>query len=212
MLMDIETGREKIKKEKQPKPKKTNGQKRLIAGYIAMYCFTGAVVATLPGFIAKYGYNKDIRVLDNEQSAIYEQFMASEEFGDNFKAEFTKVSNDYANGLISYEEFDEKVKYLNSVKYAQEVLSSSNNSLKSQAEEIEQKKEERREEYSSNPVVNISLGGVIAGGTASIASATASMIYSLKENAEEKRKKKLLTNKPGVIEPYKKNYILYIRP
>ena len=176
-------------KEKQPNPKKTNTQKRLIAGQIAMYCITGAVVAMLPGFIAKYGYDKDIRVLDNEQTAIYEEFMASEEFSDSFKQEFTKTSNDYANGLISYEEFDERVKHLNSVKYAQEILaSSSNTELKVQAEEIDQKKEERREEYNSNLVTTLSLGTLGVGIAACVGFTIASGVYGIKEINEEKRK------------------------
>ena len=193
MLMDVECNTpeevEKIKKEKYPKPKKTNGQKRIIAGCIAMYCFLGACASMLPGFIARNVYDKDIRELDDKQTAIYEKFMASEEFSDTFKTEFTKASNDYANGLISYEEFDKKVKHLNSVKYAQEVLASSNNTeLKSQVEEIEQQKEERSDKFGSSIAINLSLGGVIVGGTATMASATANMVYSLKEINEKKRK------------------------
>lgn len=180
-----------MKENKQPKPKKTNGQKRLIAGMITMYCFVAMAASSIPGMIARTIYDKDIRELTDDQNAIYEKFMACNEFSETFKAEFTKVSNDYANGLISYEEFDKKVKHLNSVKYAQEVLASSNNTeLKAQVEEIEQQKEERREEYNSNLVTNLSLGAVISGGTASFAAATATMVYSLKESAEEKRKKK----------------------
>ena len=191
MLMDIECGRgPDEKKEKQPKSKKTNEQKRIIAAQIAMYCFTGAVVATLPGIIARNFYDKDIRVLDDEQTAIYEEFMASEEFSDSFKEEFTKVSNDYANGLITYEEFDEKVTHLNSVKYAQEVLANSNDTeLKAQVEVIDQKKEERREEYNSSIVPTLSRGAVGTGIIATMASTTASMVYSIKENNEEKRKR-----------------------
>ena len=188
MLMDIETGSVE-KKEKQPKPKKTNGQKRLIAGMIATYCFVFAVISTLPSIIARNFYDKDIRALDNEQNAIYEQFMASEEFSDSFKAEFTKASNDYANGVITYEEFDEKVKHLNSVEYAKKVLASSNNAeLKTQAEEIDQKKEERREKYNSSIVPKLSTGAVCAGVAATVGFTIASMVYTNKEYAEEKRK------------------------
>jgi len=175
--------------DENKKTKKTNAQKRLIAGYIAMYCFMGALVSTLPGFIVADGYKKDIKELDNEQNAIYEQFMASEEFSDSFKQEFTKTSNDYANGLITYEEFDKKVKHLNSVEYAQKVLATSNNSLKAQAEVIDQKKEERREEYLSNPVVDISLGAMLAGTAASAGFIIASGVYGIKEINEQKRKR-----------------------
>lgn len=186
-------------KENQPRPKKTAGEKRIIAGQIAMYCFTGAVVATLPGMIARNIRDKDIRILDNEQNAIYEKFMACNEFSETFKAEFIKASNDYANGLMTYEEFDEKVKHLNSVKYAQEVLASSNNTeLKAQVEKIEQQKEERREEYNSNLAPNLSLGAVSAGVAATVGFTIANAVYSIKEYNEDKRKK-LLTNKPGIV-------------
>ena len=202
MLMDIECGRgpEETKKEKQPKPKKTNTQKRLIAGMIATCCFGFAVISTLPGIIARNIYDKDIRELTDDQNAIYEKFMASDEFSNSFKAEFTKVSNDYANGLISYEEFDEKVNHLNSVKYAQEVLASSNNTeLKAQVEEIEQQKEERREEYNSSVVPKLSASAVCAGVAATVGFTIASAVYTNKEYNEDKRKKKLLTNKPGIV-------------
>ena len=190
MLMDIETGSIE-KKEQQPKPKKTNAQKRIIAGMIATYCFGFTVISTLPGIIARNIYDKDIRELDDKQNAIYEEYMESEEFSDTFKQEFTKISNDYANGLISYEEFEEKVKHLNSVKYAQEVLANSNDTeLKVQAEEIDKKKEERREEYNSSVVPKLSASAVCAGVAATVGFTIASGVYSIKEYNEEKRKKK----------------------
>ena len=179
-----------MKENKQPKPKKTSGQKRLIASMIAMYCCAGAVLAVLPGMIARNFYDKDIRELNDEQTAIYEKFMESDEFGNSFKKEFTKISNDYANGLITYEEFDEKVKHLNSVKYAQEVLENSNNTrLKAQAEVIDQKKKDRLEKYQSNPVVNGGLIGLVGFGTATMSSIIASAVYSIKDINEEKRKR-----------------------
>jgi len=194
MLMDIECNNhdevEKIKENKQPKPKKTNTQKRLIAGMIATWCFGFALFSTVPGIMVRYYYDNDISELNDEQTAIYEKFMASEEFSDTFKTEFTKASNDYANGLISYEEFDKKVKHLNSVEYAQKVLETSNNSLKAQAEEINQKKEERREEHNSNIVSKVSIGAVGTGVAATMGFTIASMVYTNKEYAEDKRKRK----------------------
>ncbi|MBQ7797894.1 MAG: hypothetical protein IJ371_02095 [Clostridia bacterium] len=204
MLMDIKTGSIE-KKEKHSKPKKTNEQKRIIAAHIAMYCMSAALMSTFPGFIVKNNYDNDIRELDNKQNAIYEQFMTCEEFSDSFKAEFTKISDDYANGVISYEEFDEKVKHLNSVKYAQEVLASSNNTeLKSQVEVIDKQKQARTEKYQSNPIVDAGLIGLVGIGSASIGSMIASTVYGVKDMAEESRKNKLLTNTPEVIEPFKK--------
>ncbi|MFQ6723913.1 MAG: hypothetical protein ACLRFE_01080 [Clostridia bacterium] len=194
MLMDIEAGRNdettQNKKEKQPKPKKTNTQKRLIAGYITMYCFVAMAASSIPGLIAKNNYDKDIRELSDEQNAIYEEFMACDEFSDSFKAEFTKVSNDYANGLMSYEEFEEKIQYLNSYENARKVLDNSTSKLKIQVEDIDKQKQERADKYSSNIAVDLSLGCVIVGGAASFIASTSTMIYSLKESTEEKRKRK----------------------
>ena len=180
-----------MKENNHPKQKKTNEQKRLIAGMIATCCFGFAAISALPAIIARNIYDKDIRELTDDQNAIYEKFMACNEFSETFKAEFTKVSNDYANGLISYEEFDEKVNHLNSVKYAQEVLASSNNTeIKAQVEEIEQQKEERREEYSSSVVPKLSASAVCAGVAATMGFTIASMVYTNKEYAEDKRKRK----------------------
>ena len=203
MLKDIEfesyEETEDVKNKKQYKSKKTNGQKRLIAAQIAMYCFCATAVSMVPVLCARPNYDADIKALNNEQNKIYEQFMACEEFSNSFKAMFTKLSNDYANGLITYEEFNEKVDYLNSVKYAQDVLKNSNNSLKAAAEKIEQNKKDRTDEFHSSIAVNLSLAGLGVGSAVTIAATTATMVYALKENAEENRKKKLLTNKPGIV-------------
>ena len=173
-------------KEKQPNNIYT--QKRIMAGMVALYCIAGTFVSILPGKLARMIYDKDISELDNEQNAIYEQFMASEEFSDSFKAEFTKVTNDYTNGVISYEEFEEKVKYLNSVKYAQNVLASSKNEeLKAKVEVIDQKKEERSEKYNSNLVTKLSLGAMGVGTVASVGSTIASIVYTIKEDNEDKQ-------------------------
>ena len=200
MLMDIEAGRDN-RKEKQPKQKKTNTQKRIISSRIVMFFLLATMVSVLPGAIARKIYSTDISKLDDKLNAIYEKFMASEEFSDSFKAEFTKISQDYANGLIDYEEFDKKIKHLNSVKYAQEVLANSNNTkLKTQVESINQQKQERTKKYGSNVAVNLSLGGVATGSVSLIASTIATMVYTIKECNEEERKKKLLTNLPnGVV-------------
>ena len=193
--MDIE-----IKKEKQPKQKKTAGQKRLIADSIAIYSFMAMLVSVIPGLFVKGFYDKDIKVLDDKKTEIYEQFMACEEFSDNFKEEFTKVSNDYTNGLISYEEFDEKVKHLNSIKYAQEVLESSNNTeLKVQVETINNQKQDRTDKYSSNIVPKLTVGTMASSGALAISSIIASLGYTIKENNEKKRKGNLLTSMPSDV-------------
>ena len=179
------------KNEEQPKPKKTAEEKRIIATNIMIGCFTAMVLSSAPTMIVRAGCDKDIRVLDDKQNAIYEQFMACEEFSDSFKQEFTKVSNDYANGVITYEEFDKKVQHLNSIKYAKEVLESSNNTeLKEKVEDIKQQKKERAEEFNSNVIKNISTGATLTSATGVMGSLLAAMIYTGKEFKEDKRKKK----------------------
>ncbi len=183
------------KTEKQPKQKKTAGEKRLIAHQIMIGCFAAMVISSAPTMIVRAGYDKDIRVLDDKQNAIYQQFMACEEFSDSFKQEFTKVSNDYANGVISYEDFDKKVQHLNSIKYAKEVLESSNNTeFKEKVEDIKQQKQERAEEFTSNVIKNISTSAVLTSATGMMGSLLAAMIYTGKEFKEDKRKKKQTKN------------------
>ena len=176
---------------KQSKSKKTFAQKRLIANQIVLGCFIAMTISAVPGLIVSKFYARDISKLDNQQNAIYEKFMACDEFSDAFKSEFTKVSNDYANGVIDYEEFDKKVKHLNSIKYSQEVLESSNNiQLKTEVENIDKQKQERTEKHSSSTISNLSLGGVVSSGVGVFASLIASMIYLSKECNEEKKKAK----------------------
>lgn len=196
------------KNEEQQKPKKTTEEKRIIATNIMIGCFAAMVLSSAPAMIMRSGCDKDIRVLDDKQNAIYEQFMACEEFSDSFKQEFTKVSNDYANGVITYEEFDKKVQHLNSIKYAKEVLESSNNTeLKEKVEDIKQQKQERAEKFNSNVVANISTGATLTSATGVMGSLLAAMIYTGKEFKEDKRKKKLLTNLPnGVLSIKSKNH------
>ena len=183
------------KNEEQPKPKKTTEEKRIIATNIMIGCFAAMVLSSAPTMIMRAGCDKDIRVLDDKQNAIYEQFMACEEFSDSFKQEFTKVSNDYANGIIDYEEFDKKVQHLNSIKYAKEVLESSNNTeLKEKVEDIKQQKQARAEEFDSNVIKNISTGATLTSATGVMGSLLAAMIYTGKEFKEEKRKKKQTKN------------------
>ena len=102
--------------------------------------------------------------------------------------------------LCGYEEFDEKVKHLNSIEYAQQVVTNSiNTEIKTQIDEIEQQKEERREEYSSSVVPKLSASAVCAGVAATVGFTIASAVYTNKEYNEDKRKKKLLTNRLGIV-------------
>jgi hypothetical protein len=86
------------------------------------------LISSTPAIVLRAGYNKDIAELNDNQSEIYKQFMDCEEFSDSFKAEFTKIADDYTNGMINYDEFEKKVEHLNSVKYSQEVLNNSTTS------------------------------------------------------------------------------------
>jgi hypothetical protein len=190
MLMDIETGSIE-KKEKQPKQKKTNGQKRLIAGMIATCCFGFAGISTLPGIIARNIYDKDIRELDDKQNAIYEEFMESTEFASITNEQFMQLADDYSSGVIDYDTFRDRLNTMFTVENAKEVIANSNNTeLKAQVEEIEQQKEERREEYNSNIVPKLSASAVCAGVAATVGFTIASAVYTNKEINEEKRKKK----------------------
>lgn len=159
-------------KTKKKKPKKTREEKRLIAQRIAIGSILAMAISWGTGAINSTIYNNDIDNLINEQEVIYQEFMTSSEFTTHFKEGFTKISNDYTHGVITYDEFEARLAYLNSVKNAQNVLKTSNSGLKTEIKKLDEQMELRRKKYSSSVINNASvsilltsmLSGLISSG------------------------------------------------
>ena len=172
--------------EKQPKPKKTLWEKRIIAGRILLGSFFAMAISGVIGMVSTSIYDNDLADLEKEQNAIYEQFMASEEFSNSFKNEFTKMANDYTEGKINYDTFDEKIKYLQSVENAKAILENSNHELKDDAQAITDKIEDCKQEYQSNIIPDAALGIMSAGLISTMISGTAFMSYDFKTTYKSK--------------------------
>ena len=182
MLRDIECNTaketEKIKKDNQSKSKKTLWEKRYIASQIALWCIGATIACSVWAGLSGASMSN---AADYDKEMIYKEFMASEEFSDSYKIEFTKISNDYARGLITFDEYEQKIKYLNSCKYSQKVLENSNNTeLKAQLKDIDQKQQDFL------IVPQVALGASLACGIASASAAIASGVYSRKYKKENK--------------------------
>ena len=136
------------KDEKQPKPKKTSAQKGLIASMIAAGCLVSIGASALPGLIVTNDYDKDMKDLDEQQSAIYQEFMSSSEFSKYTDEQIIQLVEDYSTAKISSIEFEIRLKKLFTLENAKQVLeTSSNTELKQQVEDIEMQKKERSEKY-----------------------------------------------------------------
>lgn len=181
--------------KKQPKSKKTAGEKRIIANYIIAYMFAGMAISAMPAVSTSTAYQYDMNALDKKQNAIYEEYMEGPEFSNATNAQLMQLSEDYSYGTIDYTTFRKRLNAIFTVENAKEVLANSNNTeVKAQIEEINQQKQKRTEELDSNIVPEISCGAVTACGAGILGSCIASMIYAGKEAAEEKRKKKQIVN------------------
>ena len=179
------------KDEKQPKPKKTSAQKGLIASMIAAGCLVSIGASALPGLIVTNDYDKDMKDLDEQQSAIYQEFMSSSEFSKYTDEQIIQLVEDYSAAKISSIEFEIRLKKLFTLENAKQVLeTSSNTELKQQVEDIEMQKKERTEKYDKSIIPELSVGGAIAFDAGALASAAASVVYNKKALWEERRKER----------------------
>ena len=168
------------------KSKKTLWEKRLIARRILIGSFFAMAISGVIGMVSTSIYENNLADLEKEQNAIYEQFMESDEFSDSFKKEFTKIANDYTEGKINYDTFDEKIKYLQSVENAKVILENSNHELKSDAQSITDKIEDCKQEYQSNIIPDVTLGVMSAGLISTMISGAAFISYDVKTTYKSK--------------------------
>jgi len=142
--------------------------KRLIPKII----LTAGIVTTLVSgtIMVKTGapINNNIKKLNGEKTKIYEQYMQSDDFKARLNQDLQEVSNAYADGIIDYETFESKVKYLSSIDNAKSVLASSNNELKNEISSLDEQLSEVKDEKSNNKMrktsYNIAIGGLVTSG------------------------------------------------
>lgn len=190
MLMDIETGREnKPKQEKPNKPKKTNYQKSIIAGNVILCTMIAYFIASTPLLVASNKYRNDLINFENEKEKVYEEFMKSEEFTESFKQDVIKLSEEYLNRKISYDQYAEKLEYLKTVANAQVVLHNSDSELNNIITEIDRKIEARKRKFEDSPQGEIATGLAATAATVVLGSAISYAVYSTKDAIEERKNK-----------------------
>lgn len=183
-------------KSMQEKPKKTNQQKSIIAAHVIMYTFIAYFLAASPLVISSNYYNKDLNKLENEKIKVYEEFMKSDSFSKQMKQDIINTAEEYANGVITYEEFEEKIKYFKSVANAQVILGNSNNELNETIAKIDKKIEARKQKFKDSPHGEITSTITATAVATMLGAVSAYVTYSIKDVLDDKKKKQKEQSKP----------------
>ena len=103
-----------------PNPKHI--KRRLIAQRILAISAATMLISAIPIIITSNSINNDVRDLKIEQDKIYATFEDSAEFEAEFKQDFNALSNDYINGDINYDQFEEGLTQIKSQEYVKQVF------------------------------------------------------------------------------------------
>lgn len=103
-----------------PNPKHI--KRRLIAQRVLAISAATMLISAIPQIAISQSINNDVRDLKIEQDKIYATFENSAEFEAEFKQDFKALSNDYINGDINYDQFEEGLTQIKSQEYVKQVF------------------------------------------------------------------------------------------
>ena len=109
-----------IVRNDNPNPKYV--KKRIIAQKVLGISLAVMLCSSFSSLAIGQSINNDVRDLKNEQDKIYEAFEDSAEFEAEFKQDFKALSNDYVNGIITYDQFEEGLTQIQSQEYIKQVF------------------------------------------------------------------------------------------
>lgn len=179
-------------KTKKTKDSKYYRDKSYIAEKIAMYSLISLSISIGCGLMSASTSSDVIHKLERDKNQVYQEFMETETFSEIFKQEFEKISTSYINREISFEEFDEKLKYLQTVEYAQQSLQNCNHSLNNKITNIDNEINAQKQKQDKNIITNLCFGAMIATGTTSMAGIASNLVCTTiaehKEKIEQKNK------------------------
>ena len=113
-------------------------------------------------------------------------FMASDEFSEEFKQQFATVADDYVDGTINYEQFEQQLGYLQSKENAKMLLENYNSELKDDIISIDNEIQNRTNNKTYRTATNITIGAMLASTASLIGSGAAYQIYDFKTIFKDK--------------------------
>ena len=160
--------------EKYHRPKMSaHRKKRLIAQMVLGVCAAGFITSFAVGLV--YAGKTDnamcnIREYEKEKQSILNTYRTSHEFQQEFKAEVQKSTDLYVNNLLSYEEYTDKLEYLNSQEFIENILyKGSKHELQNKINSINTQVDDLQQVYDKNSNISCNLiGGMIGSGIAGI--------------------------------------------
>ena len=160
-----------------------------IAGKVATTSFIAMLISAGMGLMVATHYQEKINDLDNSKQQVYQEFKETEDFNKIFRQEFEQISNAYIERKISFEEFEEKLKYIQSIEYAQQTLQNSNHKLNDDIAKLDNKAFELSDKSSKNIAYNIAMGSMLASSAPLAGGLIADLAYLNVAEREEKKKK-----------------------
>lgn len=159
----------KLNKPKMSAPRK----KRLIAQMVVGLCAAGFITSTSLAFV--YGAKADnamncINSYNHEKESILSTYRTSHEFQQEFKLEVQKSTDLYMNNLLSYDEYTNRLKHLNSQQFVESVLhKSSKQELQNKVNTINTQIDTLNQDWDKNSKISIgAISGMIGSGLSCI--------------------------------------------
>lgn len=156
--------------ENQQKPKMKTKTKRLIAQMVV-----GAIIALDVALVSAgwksvdrdINYGKQLEDLNIKQTSVYASVKASEEFQQEYRNAYKIYTDAYTNNILTFDEYSNKLEYLNSNDFIKDTLIKIDTSTYAQVDEIEKDisaitEKKSANEYSSIPLAIGTGVGVIS--------------------------------------------------
>ncbi len=159
-----------------PNPKHI--KRRLIAQRVLGISAAAMLISAIPAIIVSQSVNNDVRDLKVEQNKIYETFESSAEFEAEFKHDFKALSNDYINGDITYDQFEEGLTQIKSQEYVKQVFTEkASEDMTAQIQQLDDQITDLRHNSGRAKASNILLIPFLASASTAVASTIPWSIY-----------------------------------
>lgn len=171
-----------------------NFNKRLIASWVAGISIAVMFSSYIPYAIKNTTHKNTIRDLDEQQKNVYLNYMETDEFSGIVDKQIIELADDYTSGRIDHKQFRKRLNVMFTVENAKQSLSTSNNELKAQAVDIDKLKQYENEKYDKSIIPELSVGGIVAGGSSALISGITVGAFTVVDNIEKSKKYKQKSN------------------
>lgn len=101
--------------------------KRLIAQMLSAMFISSAITASTLSVIQQQNLKDDINKLDIKLNESYNNVVSSQDFTQQYLTDCQKCIDDYTNGIITFEQCNDKLSYFQSQQYIDDYINSNNN-------------------------------------------------------------------------------------